>query len=125
MSDKTKILYVDDEQINLQLFEINLSRKYKVFIALDGMDGLKVLQENPDISFVISDMKMPKMNGVEFVKKAIVSFPQIKFYILTGYEITNDIQEALNEGIILKYFQKPYSLKEIELEIDTVLGRKV
>ncbi|MBN2521033.1 MAG: response regulator [Bacteroidales bacterium] len=119
---KTKILYVDDEPINLQLFKINFDKKYEVFVADDGFQGLELLNNELDILVVISDMKMPKMNGVEFIKKAKEQFPDKKFYILTGYEINSEIQDALNSGLILRYFSKPFNIKEIEKTISDAIS---
>ena len=114
MNRKPKILYVDDEFINLQLFKINFDNKYEVFTAENGITGLEVLDNNPDIIVVISDMKMPLMNGIEFIKKAKEKYSHIRFYILTGFQITEEIQEALNSKLILKYFSKPFNLNKIE-----------
>ncbi len=114
----TKVLYVDDEPINLKLFEINFSRKFDVFVANDGFKGLELLDKVLDIMVIISDMKMPEMNGIEFIRKAKERHPDKKFYILTGYEITLEIQEALNSGLIHKYFSKPFNVKEIENAIN-------
>jgi two-component system, response regulator, stage 0 sporulation protein F len=121
MSGKAKILYVDDELINLQLFEINFRKKYEVLTVDNGMTGLEVLDKNPDILVVISDMKMPNMNGIEFIKQAKAKHPDIKFYILTGFEITEEIQEAINLKLILKYFRKPFNMKEIDTEISEAI----
>jgi len=114
MNRKPKILYVDDEFINLQLFKINFDNKYEVFTAENGITGLEVLDNNPDIIVVISDMKMPLMNGIEFIKKAKEKYSHIRFYILTGFQITEEIQEALNSKLILKYFSKPFNLNKID-----------
>ena len=54
--EKRKILYVDDEEINLLLFEANLEKKYTVLTAEDGISALEILSENKDIEIVISDM---------------------------------------------------------------------
>ncbi len=118
---KTKILYVDDEPINLKLFEINFSKKYEVVVGNDGFEGLNVLSNNPGIMVVISDMKMPQMNGLEFIKKGKEMYPDKKFYILTGYEITHEIQEALNAGLIIKYFSKPFNYYDIDKSIEKAL----
>lgn len=109
---KTKILYVDDEPINLELFKINFEKKFEVFIANDAFQGLELLEKEKDILVVISDMKMPKMNGIEFIKKAKELYPDKKYYILTGYEINAEIQDALNSGLILRYFSKPFNVKK-------------
>lgn len=119
--EKPKVLYVDDEEINLQLFKINLSKKYKVLVADNGLKGLELIAENPDLKVVISDMKMPQMNGIEFISKAKENYPSISFFILTGYEITKEIQCALDEGLILKYFRKPFDMNLIDVEISKVL----
>jgi two-component system, response regulator, stage 0 sporulation protein F len=123
MSDKLKIMYVDDEELNLQLFELNFNRKYEVITAESGISALNLLEEHLDTIIVISDMKMPTMTGIEFIQKAKVKYPDIKYYILTGYDITNEIQEALDTKLIVKYFRKPFDINEIENAIRTILKK--
>ena len=122
MSTKTKILYVDDEDMNLQLFEANLYEEYDVLTAIDGLKGLEILEKNPDILVVISDMKMPYMNGVEFIEKAKEKYPYMKFYILTGFEITDEIQGAIDTKLILDYFKKPFDMNMINKTITEAIG---
>ncbi|HCY00916.1 MAG TPA: response regulator [Bacteroidales bacterium] len=120
MSEKIKMLYVDDESINLQLFEVNFSENYTVLTADNGFSGLELLENDTDISVVISDMRMPKMDGLEFIKKARDKFPQKRFYLLTGFDMTDEIKEALDKGLIIKCFRKPYNKNEIERAIKEV-----
>ena len=120
MSKELTILYVDDEKINLRLFEINFKRKYNIITAESGIDGLAVLDEQNGISIVISDMSMPGINGIEFVKRAKEKYPELSYYILTGFDISEEIDQALAEGVILKYFRKPMKMKEIEEEVMAV-----
>ena len=75
------------------------------------------MKTNPHTKVVISDMKMPGMNGLEFIKLAKKDFPNISFYILTGFDVTEEISQALNEKLILKYFRKPFNVREIEASI--------
>jgi two-component system, response regulator, stage 0 sporulation protein F len=117
MDEKTTLLYVDDEELNLKLFEINFRKKFNVLTADCGEDGLDLLKLNPQTLIVISDMKMPGMNGIEFIKLAKKDFPHIRFFILTGFDITEEIADALNERLIHKYFRKPFDMKEIEESI--------
>jgi two-component system, response regulator, stage 0 sporulation protein F len=119
--EKTKILYVDDEVLNLELFKANLCRQYDVYTAESGMKGLEILSSHKDILIVVSDMKMPKMNGMEFIHLAQSQFPRVKYYILTGFDITNEILQALKEGVIQKYFRKPFNIKEIGAEMERVV----
>jgi two-component system, response regulator, stage 0 sporulation protein F len=120
---KSKILYVDDEIINLKLFGAILGKKYPILTAENGRSGLDILTGDKDIQVVISDMKMPNMNGIEFIALAVKIAPHISFYILTGFEITDQIQNVLDVGMIRKYFRKPFNLNEISAEIDNVLEK--
>jgi response regulator RpfG family c-di-GMP phosphodiesterase len=120
--NNTKILYVDDEEFNLMLFEANLDYKYNILTALEGYSGLELLSKNNDIKIVISDMKMPKMNGVEFIKNARNLLPHIIFYIISGFDITDEIQELLDNGFIKKYFKKPFNTKELSFEFELALN---
>jgi two-component system response regulator (stage 0 sporulation protein F) len=122
MDIKPKILYVDDEPINLKLFEINFAKRYNIKTALDGIEGLEILNKENDISTIISDMKMPEMDGVDFIKKAKEKFPNKKYVILTGFEIipgTNPkIDSAIENGLISKCLRKPFKNIEIEEVIE-------
>ena len=121
MEPKISILCVDDEPINLMLFKANLSKKYQVYTAESGVEGLKILNDHNEIAVVLSDMKMPEMNGIEFINKAISQFPNIIYIIITGYDITEEILKALENKIINKYFRKPYNIKQIEATIETFM----
>lgn len=121
MTDKITLLYVDDEPINLKLFELNFRKNYNVLTAESGAEGFDLLKNNPHTKVVISDMKMPGMNGIEFIKLAKKDFPAISYFILTGFDITEEIADALNERLIHKYFRKPFNMKEIEASISEIL----
>ena len=112
------ILYVDDEPINLMLFEACFSDKYSVICAESGQEALSIMDQNPKINVVISDMKMPEMNGIEFIKYAKSKFPNLPYYILTGYNLNAELIEAIDNGLIIKCFFKPFNTEEIEEEIN-------
>jgi two-component system, response regulator, stage 0 sporulation protein F len=113
MEPKTKLLYVDDEAINLRLFELVLNDDFEIFTATDGNKGLDILNNHTDIQVVISDMKMPYMTGLEFINQARLKHTTPQYYILTGYDITDEIKEAINSGLINNYFSKPFNLNEL------------
>ncbi|MEZ5105715.1 MAG: response regulator [Draconibacterium sp.] len=121
--DKVKILYVDDEPVNLKLFEVILQKKYHVLTASDGFEGLKVVNQNNDIKVILSDMKMPNMSGIQFIYKAVELSPDSYYYVLTGFDVSDEISDAINRGIIKKYFRKPFNINEISLEIESVLSK--
>lgn len=118
MDLKKTILYIDDEPINLQIFYLHFRKKYNVITTESALEALEILKANPTISFVISDVRMPYMSGIEFVHLAKNDFPDVKFYILTGLDPTEDILNAMNDGIILHFFTKPFNKKEIEEKLE-------
>lgn len=121
MSDKKTILFVDDEPLNLMLFNALFNHKYDIVTAISGEDGLEKLRANPAILFVISDMKMPGMNGIAFITRAKVEFPAIDYAVLTGYEINEEITNAVASRLIVKYLKKPFEVNEIEATIEVAL----
>lgn len=117
MNPKIKILYVDDEKLNLMIFESFFSEEYEIFTALNGKRALELLVENPEIRFVFSDLQMPEMNGVEFIRTAKEIYPKKMYYLASGFAIdTPAIQEAMEIKLIVKYLRKPIN-KHVLLDI--------
>jgi len=114
MESKRKILYVDDEAINLQMFKILFKKSYTVITAEDGLIALNLLETNHDIAAVISDMKMPYMTGIEFITIAKQKYAHLKYFILSGFDLTEEVKQALDSGLILQYFNKPFEINEIQ-----------
>ena len=112
INNKITVLYVDDEPINLELFQMSFRNSFNVLIAESGHSGLNVLKDSEKIQVVISDMKMPEMNGIEFIKKAKKIYDNIYYLILTGFEINDEIRDSLKSGLIKGYFQKPLNKNE-------------
>jgi response regulator RpfG family c-di-GMP phosphodiesterase len=118
MNEKTLILYVDDEFLNLKLFEVKFGSKYHILTAENGYKGLELLDKFPNIKIVISDMKMPEMNGIDFTIRAREKYPELNYYILTGYEINDQIKNAINTGLVKTCFCKPFNWIEISADIE-------
>ena len=115
MSEKPAILYIDDEEANLLLFRISFEGERDVLVANSPEEGLQKLMENRGrIRAVISDMHMPKMNGVQFIQKAKESVNDIPYFILSGYAYNDEIDQALKDNTIQKFFTKPFNRAEIE-----------
>lgn len=109
---KKKILYVDDESINILLFKTLMSKKYEIITASNGDEGLELLKKNT-VDFVVSDMRMPGMTGLEFIKKAHDIYDGIKYFILTGYSIDEEIEDAIKSKIVTQYWGKPADFDKI------------
>lgn len=104
---KAKILFVDDEPNILEGYQRSLRRDYDVTIAVGGAEGLKILREKDGFEVVVSDFKMPEMNGVEFLTKVREQFPDIVRVILTGQAEMSAAIDAINEGNIYRFLNKP------------------
>jgi response regulator RpfG family c-di-GMP phosphodiesterase len=113
MDEKKSILYVDDEQTNLMLFKYNFQKNYTVLTAISGPEGLNLLRSNPQIKALISDMRMPEMSGLELINAAKGEFPGVICILLTGFDITPEISEAINSKLIYKYLGKPFKNSEM------------
>jgi len=113
--EKKNLLYVDDEPINLQLFKFNFRQHYNLFLAQSAMEGLEILQ-NKDISIVISDFKMPEMNGLEFFTEIKKNAPQIPCILLSAYLETEIKDMSIDVGLVDCFIAKPWKREEV-LEI--------
>ena len=109
MSTKSVILYVDDEHINLLLFSRLMKKHFEVITASSGKEGLHKLDENPEIEVVVTDLRMPKMDGLEFIKEAKDKFNDRPYLILSGFEKSDKVKDAIAQGLVKEYIQKPYS----------------
>lgn len=117
---KHKILYIDDEEINLALFKSNFNRFFEIVTTTSPLEGLEILKTDTETRIVIVDMRMPDMDGVTFVKKAIEFASGNVYYILTGYDIDKKISDAIKEGIVKQFFMKPFDVETILLAVNQV-----
>ena len=115
------ILCVDDEQNILNALKRLLRKEnYRLLTGGSGKQGLEILAENK-VHVVVSDHRMPEMNGTEFLKQVRETYPNILRIILTGYTDVDTITEAINEGHIYKFFLKPWNDQNLKLEIRQAL----
>lgn len=102
------ILCLDDEASVLKsLVRLLRMHKFEVMVATEGNDALKKIQTS-QFDVVISDMRMPKMSGAEFLAKAKAISPNTQRILLTGYSDLESTVSAVNEGGIHAYIQKPW-----------------
>jgi putative two-component system response regulator len=120
MEIKYNLLIVDDEIDNLQLFKRTFRKKYNIFLATSGSEGLEILKSNT-IHMIITDQKMPEMEGVEFLKKTIEMSPDSIRMLVTGYTDANALITAINSGKIYRYIKKPWNPDELLNLVDTAM----
>lgn len=112
------ILIVDDEFDNLQLIKRTLRRKYNILTASDGMEALEVIEkEGNNISLIVTDQRMPKMNGTEFLAEISEAYPYIIKMLLTGYTDLDAMVDGVNKCNLFQYISKPFDPGDLELII--------
>lgn len=104
---KHRILIVDDDERLLKSFKRILSSKFYVDTALNADGGLDAIAQREEYSIVISDYKMPGMNGVDFLAQVMKSCPDTVRILLTGFADLNVALDAVNDGNIFRMLQKP------------------
>ncbi len=120
MTEKYKILYVDDEESNLRIFKMTFKRDYDIFTAISGLEAIEVLKHNP-IQLIVTDQKMPEMTGTEFLEKTLPDHPDVIRIILTGFSDIEAIVRAVNKANIYKYVTKPWNREDFKIIIDEAL----
>ncbi|MEJ2034379.1 MAG: response regulator [Deltaproteobacteria bacterium] len=110
---KLKILYVDDEKINLTNFKSAFGKEYEIITAETGGEALKIFKKEGDIAMIVSDQRMPGMTGVELLEKIYKLDSDPVRMILTAYKDIEDILGAINQGHVFRYILKPWEDKEV------------
>ncbi|MEK6561210.1 MAG: response regulator, partial [Nitrospirota bacterium] len=119
------ILLVDDDEDILDLIERHLShRGYEVLTAYDGEQAISLL-DKIKFDLVITDLKMPKFDGMEVLRRAKEKDPNIEVVILTGHGTMDSVVEALRDGGAFDYLQKPlHNIKQLSFVTKKALERK-
>jgi nitrogen regulation protein NR(I) len=120
LPEKKQILVVDDEANLRRVLAAQLSRDgYEVHTAPDGEAGLTVLRDH-HIDLVITDLRMPKMDGLELLRQALRTDPQLPVVILTAHGTVDNAVEALKTGAF-DYITKPFDQAEVRTIVKKAL----
>jgi response regulator RpfG family c-di-GMP phosphodiesterase len=117
-----KILYVDDEKVNLELFRLNFKKEYQVLTCLSGFEGIEIVKQE-DIKVVISDLRMPGINGIEMIEEIKKIDPSIICILLTAFIEPQVMLKAINEEIVFRYITKPWKKEEVKNIIELAFER--
>lgn len=122
--DGYKVLIVEDNLDLLMLMQQLLKSSYHVYIARNGVEALKVVQEK-ELDLIISDIMMPEMDGIELTKtvKADPNFNHLPIILLTAKTQEEDEKEALQSGAD-EYLRKPFRLGDLKLRIDNIIENR-
>ncbi|QRM20403.1 response regulator [Dechloromonas sp. TW-R-39-2] len=123
-STASTLLLVDDEpSILSSLRRLFRPHGYRIFTAESGAEGLEIL-EREHVDLIISDMRMPEMDGATFLKHAKGRWPQTMRLLLTGYADITSTVAAINQGEIYRYIAKPWDDSEIITVVREALERQ-
>lgn len=111
-------MVVDDEPDNLDLLYRTFRRTFKVFRANGATEALELLEEQGEMSVIISDQRMPVMNGTELLSRTVDRFPETIRILLTGYTDVEDLVEAINSGQVFKYITKPWQPDDLKRVVE-------
>ena len=112
LPEKKQVLIVDDEPNLRKILAAQLGRDgYDVLTAEDGVQGLAVLREN-HIDLVVTDLKMPKMDGMQLLREAVREYPGLPIVMITAHGTIDTAVEALKLGAF-DYLTKPFDKEEV------------
>ena len=114
-AEKRRVLLVDDEPQVLVALEDLLSEEFDVLKAQSGEDALRVMRREPEIAVVITDQRMPKMTGDEFLTR--LDKHAATRILLTGYADLSAVIRAVNEGKIFAYVTKPWNAEDLWMTV--------
>ena len=124
MDEQVRILCVDDEIPMLKtLKRLFMDTEYEILTASSGGEGLELLSSTQPIHVVVSDYRMPGMNGVEFLHEVCKRWPHTVRIVLSGYADTASIISAINEGEIYKFIPKPWDDDDLKVTIANAIER--
>ncbi len=113
-----KILFVDDEEINLLNFRMIFQNRYEILTALSGEEALQKFKQVKDIGLVISDQRMPGISGVELLSTIYKIAPDTIRVLLTAHSQIEYVLDAINKGQIYQYILKPWNTNELSAIIE-------
>lgn len=115
-SDKIKVLYLDDEEMNLHAFKASFRRDFDIFTTHSAQEAVQYLNENL-VHVVVSDQKMPEVSGVEFFELIVQDFPDPARILMTGFSDLEAVIDAINKGRIFRYMTKPWDENDVKISI--------
>ncbi|CAM4087800.1 response regulator [Corallococcus exiguus] len=121
-SDLPAVLYVDDDALNLRVFDANFGQRFRIFRCSSPNEALALLEQRRlEIGVVLSDQRMPGMTGVELLERARTIAPDAKRMLVTAYADMQAVIDAVNRGQVTRYFVKPWDRAELLAALEDAL----
>ena len=120
MDKQIRILVVDDEPRICHLIEVLLKREgYQIDVSFSGTDALEMLKKY-NYQMLITDLKMPGIDGLELIQKAKEQNPEIRTIMVTGYTTVDTAVQSLRHGVD-DYITKPFNIFELKKAVKQIL----
>ena len=120
-----KVLIVDDEEAILKGIKLNLGREFSISTAKESQEALEIVREHGPFDVVVSDMRMPGMDGATLLRTIKEENPQIMTILLTGHaDFEFGGSQALQTGILFKILIKPCPPHKLSAAIRAAIDEK-
>ena len=113
-----KILFVDDDPNILAAYKRNLKNRFVLETALSGQEGLELIEKSEPFEVIVADMNMPGMDGIQFLSKVKEKSPDTVRIMLTGNAEQRTAMDAVNEGSIFRFLNKPCSREILSFALE-------
>ncbi len=113
-----RVLFVDDDRSLLNMLERNFSLELDVSTAESGPEALQLILDSEPFAVTMVDMRMPEMHGVELIQRAREFAPDSTYIMLTGNQDVNTAMQAVNDGQVFRFLNKPCEIAEIRRAIE-------
>ena len=110
------VLFVDDEESIRATFQRRFGGKFTISLASDGLEAAHRLETNDAIQIVVTDIRMPNVDGFELIRHARAKKPELGFIVVSGHGDYDDVVRAMRLGA-RNFFRKPYDFGELEQAI--------
>jgi two-component system, NtrC family, sensor kinase len=124
MDIRPRVLCVDDDPEVLAALQMTLRRRFDVETAGNGVEGLQVLDQQGPFTVVVSDFRMPGMNGAQFLSQVRVKAPDTIRMLLTGHASVEGAIDAINHGNIFRLLTKPCPPRQLIKTIDDAIEER-
>jgi CheY-like chemotaxis protein len=116
-----RVLFIDDEPSVLNGIQRRLGFEYDLVTAASGEEALQTMAAGPVFPVIATDMRMPKMNGIQFIQAARRVAPDSVYIMLTGNQDQATAIQALNEGDVFRFLTKPCQSQDLKSAIEAAL----
>lgn len=120
--ERPRILVVDDEEAILETMSFTFMDDYEVVTSSDARRALEILAESEPFAVVITDQRMPGMTGVELLAEVLAKHPQTMRIMLTGFADSDATIQAINDGQVYAYINKPWETDELKQLVKRAVG---